>query len=99
MGGRLGFYVARTKEVMGLAEEIKDNGNSQSIDELIILNLSIGRVSILALSSGDSLLAASVANQLHFFSISALLHKVKAIAFILYSHYGIVLISVLMLLM
>lgn len=76
-----GFYVARTKEVMGLAEEIKDNGSSQSIDELSILNLSIGRVSILALSSGDSLLAASVANQLHFFSISALLHKEQKPAF------------------
>ncbi|XP_027072146.2 nuclear pore complex protein NUP214 [Coffea arabica] len=76
-----GFYVARTKEVMGLAEEIKDNGSSQSIDELSILILSIGRVSILALSSGDSLLAASVANQLHFFSISALLHKEQKPAF------------------
>lgn len=76
-----GFYVARTKEVMGLAEDIKDNGSSQSIDELSILNLSIGRVSILALSSGDSLLAASVTNQLHFFSIGALLHKEQKPAF------------------
>lgn len=82
MCGRVGFYVARTTEVMNLAEDIKEKGSGLSIDELCILNLSIGRVSILALSSGDSLLAASVANQLHFFFISALLLKVGALAFI-----------------
>ncbi|KAL3529808.1 hypothetical protein ACH5RR_009130, partial [Cinchona calisaya] len=77
-----GFFVARTKQVMDLAVDIKDKGSGlSSIDQLSILNLSIGKVSILALSSGDSLLVASVANQLHFFSISALLHKEKKPSF------------------
>lgn len=63
---------------MASAEDFKEKGRGPSIHELSVINLSIGRVSILALSSLDSWLAASVANQIHFFSMSALLHKVQA---------------------
>lgn len=64
--------------MMASAEDFKEKGSGPSIHELSFINLSIGRVSILALSSLDSWLAASVANQIHFFSMSALLHKVQA---------------------
>lgn len=70
-----GFYAARTEDVMESAKKIKDDGNGLSIQELSIANISIGKVSILALSAGDSVLAASVGNQVHFFLMSALHYK------------------------
>lgn len=40
------------------------------------MDLPIGKVSILALSAEDSVLAATVGRDIHFFAVSALLHKV-----------------------
>lgn len=71
-----GFYVVRTEEAMKAAEKIKE-GIGPTIEEICMLNIPLGKVSILTLSSGDSTLAASVENELHFFSIGALLHKDK----------------------
>ncbi|PHT54940.1 hypothetical protein CQW23_03426 [Capsicum baccatum] len=76
-----GFCVARTKEVMASAEEIKEKGAGPSIQELSIVDVAIGKVWILALSGDDSLLAACVANKIHFFPVSALLFKDQTPAF------------------
>nr|XP_016501123.1 PREDICTED: nuclear pore complex protein NUP214-like isoform X2 [Nicotiana tabacum] len=76
-----GFCVARTKEVMTSAEEIKEKGSGPSIQELSIVDVNIGKVSVLALSGDDSLLAACVGNKIHFFPVSALLYKDRTPAF------------------
>ncbi|XP_042040012.1 nuclear pore complex protein NUP214-like isoform X1 [Salvia splendens] len=70
-----GFYVAWTKEVMASAEAINDQKEAPSLQELSLVHVAIGNVSILALAADDSLLAAAVSSHLHFFAISALLHK------------------------
>ncbi|KAL1565696.1 nuclear pore complex protein NUP214-like isoform X2 [Salvia divinorum] len=70
-----GFYVARTKDVMDSAEAIKDKKAAPSLQELSLVHVAIGNVSILALAADDSLLAATVSSHVHFFAISALLHK------------------------
>ncbi|KAL8484342.1 hypothetical protein ACS0TY_026863 [Phlomoides rotata] len=70
-----GFYVARTKDVMASAEAIKEKKIGLCIQELCLVDVPIGKVSILALSADDSLLAASVGSCVHFFALSALLHK------------------------
>ncbi|KAL9140612.1 hypothetical protein ABFS82_14G048600 [Erythranthe guttata] len=70
-----GFCVVRTKDVMASAEEIKEKKTGPSVQELSFVDVPIGEVSILALSSDDSLLAVGIASQVHFFAVSALLHK------------------------
>ncbi|XP_059281673.1 nuclear pore complex protein NUP214 isoform X2 [Lycium ferocissimum] len=76
-----GFCVARTKEVMASAEEIKEKGSGPSIQEVSIVDVAIGKVSVLALSGDDSLLAACVGNKIHFFPVSTLLYKDQTPAF------------------
>ncbi|XP_069149411.1 nuclear pore complex protein NUP214 isoform X3 [Solanum lycopersicum] len=76
-----GFCVARTKEVMTSAEEIKEKGTGPSIQELSVVDVAIGKVSILALSGDESLLAACVGNKIHFYPVSALLYKDQTPAF------------------
>ncbi|XP_055818482.1 nuclear pore complex protein NUP214 isoform X2 [Solanum dulcamara] len=76
-----GFCVARTKEVMSSAEEIKEKGSGPSIQELSVVDVTIGKVSLLALSGDDSLLAACVGNTIHFFPVRALLYKDQTPAF------------------
>ncbi|KAK2980864.1 hypothetical protein RJ640_003091 [Escallonia rubra] len=68
----LGFCVARTKDVMESAEK---GGSGLSIQELSLVDLDIGKVSILALSPDSSTLAASIGSHLHLFSVTALLNK------------------------
>ncbi|KAL2540818.1 Nuclear pore complex protein [Abeliophyllum distichum] len=70
-----GFCVARTKEVIASAEEFKDKKTGRSVQELSFVDLPMGKVSILALSADDSVLAATVGRNIHFFAVSALLHK------------------------
>ncbi|KAL4561022.1 hypothetical protein LXL04_033182 [Taraxacum kok-saghyz] len=70
-----GFCVARTKDVINTAEELKNEGNGSCIQELSLVDVSLGKVSILTLSSDSSLLAASVGFNLHFFSVDGLLNK------------------------
>ncbi|KAJ8574010.1 hypothetical protein K7X08_010521 [Anisodus acutangulus] len=76
-----GFCVARTKEVMASAKEIKEKGSGLSIQELSVVDVAIGKVSLLALSGDDSLLASCVGNKIHFFPVSALLYKDQTPAF------------------
>lgn len=61
---------------MASAEAIKDKKTAPSVQELSLVDVPIGNVSILALSADDSLLAATVSSHVHFFAVSALLHKV-----------------------
>ncbi|XP_006363606.1 nuclear pore complex protein NUP214 isoform X2 [Solanum tuberosum] len=76
-----GFCVARTKEVMTSAEEIKEKGTGPSIQQLSVVDVAVGKVSILALSGDESLLAACVGNKIHFYPVSALLYKDQTPAF------------------
>ncbi|XP_022730110.1 nuclear pore complex protein NUP214 isoform X2 [Durio zibethinus] len=72
-----GFLVARTKDVIDLAKDIKENGTCSSIEDLSVLGVPIiGKVHILALSTkDDSTLAVAVAADIHFFSVDSLLKK------------------------
>ncbi|XP_060197392.1 nuclear pore complex protein NUP214 isoform X2 [Lycium barbarum] len=78
---KIGFCVARTKEVMASAEEIKEKGSGPSIQEVSIVDVAIGKLSVLALSGDDSLLAACVGSKIHFFPVSTLLYKDQTPAF------------------
>ncbi|XP_024984624.1 nuclear pore complex protein NUP214 isoform X2 [Cynara cardunculus var. scolymus] len=70
-----GFCVARTKDVMDTAKELKNGGNGSCIQELGVADVPLGKVSILALSPNSSMLAASVEHNLYFFSVAGLLNK------------------------
>ncbi|KAE8672042.1 Detected protein of unknown function [Hibiscus syriacus] len=71
-----GFLVARTKDVIDLAKDIKENDTSSSIEDLSVVDVPIGKVHILALSTtDDTILAASVAADINFFSVNSLLTK------------------------
>ncbi|KAJ7954552.1 Nuclear pore complex protein [Quillaja saponaria] len=70
-----GFFVARTKDVIDSAKEIKEKGSGISIQQLSLVDVSIGNIHILAISTENSTLAASVAGDMHFFSVTSLLNK------------------------
>ncbi|XVE70344.1 hypothetical protein DITRI_Ditri10aG0065100 [Diplodiscus trichospermus] len=71
-----GFLVARIKDVIDLAKGNKRNGSCSSIEDLSLVDVSIGKAHILALSSSDdSTLAVSVAADIRFFSVESLLKK------------------------
>ncbi|XP_076943409.1 nuclear pore complex protein NUP214-like [Bidens hawaiensis] len=70
-----GFSVARMKDVMDAAEELKNGVQGSCIQELSVVDVSLGKVSILALSADSSMLAASVGLNLYFFSVEDLLNK------------------------
>ncbi|XP_060973660.1 nuclear pore complex protein NUP214 isoform X1 [Cannabis sativa] len=71
-----GFCVARTKDVIALSLEIKENGTSSSscsIQQSSLVDVAIGEVRILALSHDQSTLAATVGADIHFFSVDLLI--------------------------
>ncbi|EOY32268.1 Nuclear pore complex protein, putative [Theobroma cacao] len=71
-----GFLVARTKDVINLAKDIKETGSPSSIEDLSLVDVPIGKLRILALSpTDDSTLAVSVAADIHFFNVNTLLNK------------------------
>ncbi|XVF37288.1 hypothetical protein REPUB_Repub19eG0133100 [Reevesia pubescens] len=71
-----GFLVARTKVVIDLAKDIKENGTCSSIEDFSVVDVPIGKVHILTLSTtDDSILAVSVAADIHFFTVDSLLKK------------------------
>ncbi|XWS52366.1 hypothetical protein CRYUN_Cryun11dG0063700 [Craigia yunnanensis] len=71
-----GFLVARTKDVIDLAKDIKETGSCSSIEDLSVVDVPIGKVHILALSTtDDSTLAVSVAADIHFFNVNSLLNR------------------------
>ncbi|KAL6966206.1 hypothetical protein U1Q18_031984 [Sarracenia purpurea var. burkii] len=82
-----GFCVARTKDVIESAKEIKEKGSGSSIKKLSVVEVPIGKVYILALSADSSTLAACIDGNIHFFSVTSLLNKV---GFISNSHHDII---------
>lgn len=72
--------MVRTKDVIASAEEIKNGGTGSSVQDLSIVDISIGKVHILTLSTDDSILAAIVAGDIHLFSVQSLLDKVVLFA-------------------
>ncbi|KAK6919871.1 hypothetical protein RJ641_015775 [Dillenia turbinata] len=70
-----GFFVAKTKDAIESAKAIKQKGHGSSIQDLSVVEVAIGRVHILELSTDSSTLAASVGPHIHFFSVSSLLNK------------------------
>ncbi|KZV55059.1 hypothetical protein F511_13848 [Dorcoceras hygrometricum] len=76
-----GFYVARTRDVIGSAEQIKDKQTAKSVQELCLVDVPLENVSMLALSSDDSMLAATEGSHANFFAVSALLHKEQKASF------------------
>ncbi|KAJ1416864.1 hypothetical protein SESBI_17020 [Sesbania bispinosa] len=71
-----GFYVARTKDLIDSAKEFKDKGSGSSVHELSLIDVPVGRVRILALSTDNSTLAASVSGDIMFYSVHSFLSKV-----------------------
>lgn len=72
-----GFCVARIKDVIASAKDIKDKGSGSSIQELSVVDVPIGKVHILAISAENSTLAASIDRNVHFFPLNSLLNKVR----------------------
>ncbi|CAL0329919.1 unnamed protein product [Lupinus luteus] len=70
-----GFFVVRTKDVIDSAKQFKDKGTGSSVEELSLVDVSIGRVHILALSTDNSLLAASVSGQIQFYLVDSFANK------------------------
>lgn len=68
--------MVRIKDVIASAEEIKNGGTGSSVQDLSIVDVSIGKVHILAVSTDNSVLAAVVAGDVHIFSVQSLLDKV-----------------------
>lgn len=68
--------MARTEDVIASAKEIKNGGTGSSVQDLSIMDVSVGRVHILALSADSSTIAAVVAADIHLFSVHSLLDKV-----------------------
>ena len=72
----LGFFVAKTQDVIGLAKEIEEKGKGPCVQNSSVVDVQIGRVSILTLSGDSSTLAATVGGEIHLFSVPSLLEKV-----------------------
>lgn len=69
---KLGFLVGRTKDVIATSK----NSNKVCIQEIAVVDVPVEDVRILSLSADDSILAASVDAEIHFFSVDSLLNKV-----------------------
>ncbi|KAK9750101.1 hypothetical protein RND81_02G173400 [Saponaria officinalis] len=72
-----GFCVAKTKDVIAAAKEIKAKNSGCTVQELSVVDVDIGRVSILALSEDSTHVAVVVANEIHFFAVNSLFNKDK----------------------
>ncbi|KAL8204673.1 hypothetical protein R6Q57_010296 [Mikania cordata] len=70
-----GFSVARMKDVMNAAEELKNGDQGSCIQDLSVVDVSVKNVSILALSADSSMLSVSDVSNLYFFSVDSLLNK------------------------
>ncbi|KAH0469100.1 hypothetical protein IEQ34_002332 [Dendrobium chrysotoxum] len=70
-----GFLIANTKDVIELAKGVKGKGTC--VQRSSVLDVQIGRVSILALSGDNSMLAAAVGGEIHLFFVQSLLDKVQ----------------------
>jgi len=74
----LGFFVAKTKDLIDSAKEFKEKGNGSPVERLSLVDVPIGRVRSLALSTDNLTLAAvaSVSGDIWFYSVESFLNKV-----------------------
>nr|XP_011461636.1 PREDICTED: nuclear pore complex protein NUP214 isoform X1 [Fragaria vesca subsp. vesca] len=74
-----GFFVARTRDVMASAAEIKEKGRSapsaSSVQQLSVVDVTLANLHILALSTDNSTLAATADADIRFFSVGSFLDK------------------------
>ncbi|XP_020867761.1 nuclear pore complex protein NUP214 isoform X2 [Arabidopsis lyrata subsp. lyrata] len=70
-----GFFVGRTKDVISASKNSNGNGDKVYIQDLSLVDVPVGDVRILSLSADDSILAVTVAADIHFFSVDSLLKK------------------------
>lgn len=70
-----GFFVARTKDLIDSANEFKEKESGSPVQKLSLVDVSIGRVRVLALSTDNSMLAASVSGDIWFYSVENFLNK------------------------
>ncbi|CAK8571666.1 unnamed protein product [Lathyrus sativus] len=71
-----GFYVVKTKDLIDSAK-----GSGSSVEELSLVDVPIGRVRILAVSTDNSLLATAVAGDIRFYSVDSFLNKEVKLSF------------------
>ncbi|KAH9316215.1 hypothetical protein KI387_024842, partial [Taxus chinensis] len=70
------FYVAKTAELLCVVEDLKDNPQKAlTVQDASMVDVALGGVSILTLSSDGLTLAACVGGTVHFFSVPDLVHK------------------------
>ncbi|XP_027355036.1 nuclear pore complex protein NUP214 isoform X2 [Abrus precatorius] len=70
-----GFFVAKTKDLIDSANEFKDKGSGSPVQQLSLVDVSVGMVRILALSTDNSMLAASGSSDIRFYSVENFLSK------------------------
>ncbi|KAK7357242.1 hypothetical protein VNO80_16526 [Phaseolus coccineus] len=72
-----GFFVAKTKDLIDSANEFKEKGNGSPVEQLSLVDVPIGRVRALALSTDNLTLAAvaSVSGDIWFYSVESFLNK------------------------
>lgn len=70
-----GFFVGRTNDVISASKNSNGNGDKVFIQDLSLVDVPVGDVRILSLSADDSILAVTVAADIHFFSVDSLLKK------------------------
>ncbi|XP_057823176.2 nuclear pore complex protein NUP214 isoform X1 [Cryptomeria japonica] len=72
-----GFCVTKTAELLQVAEDLKDNPHKAlTVQDASIVDVALGGVSLLTLSSDGLILAACVGGTVHFFSVPDLVHKI-----------------------
>lgn len=67
--------MAKTKDVIGLGKLIKEKGKGPCIENSSIVDVKIGKVSLLALSNDSSVLAAVVGSEIQFFYVPSLINN------------------------
>lgn len=74
----LGFFVVRTKDIIDSANQFKENGNGSPVEQLSLVDVSIGRIRSLTLSTDNLTLAAvtSLSGDIQFYSVESFLNKV-----------------------
>ncbi|GAB2250472.1 hypothetical protein Droror1_Dr00016722 [Drosera rotundifolia] len=76
-----GFCVARTRDVVELAKEMKEKGGGGGgggcVVERCVVDVRVGRVGVLEVSRGEEIVAVAVEGEVHLFEVEALMNKVE----------------------
>ncbi|KOM35896.1 hypothetical protein LR48_Vigan02g204600 [Vigna angularis] len=72
-----GFFVVRTKDLIDSANEFKEKRNGSPVQQLSLVDVSIGRIRSLTLSTDNLTLAAvtSLSGDIRFYSVESFLNK------------------------